>query len=217
MNVETIQEKYEQVQKIYEQNKARRFDEYMKQLFPDLLKLLKQCTKERGLHLGKTELLFLAIGGSEEGCLLVSCLLEPKSLILVHSKESEKDADAIESAIDDAFRFVVKKEAPQIDWLCVDAYDPQSTYQKIVGKWADVKDRYSKENVAIDITFGTKMMSIGALLAAIKIGLMKSYYLDGEYDNKTRKPKAGTNFYREFTLENLFNEMTPEFFIGEGE
>ncbi len=96
----------------------------------------------------------------------------------------------------DLFINEIKKVNPLLKYEIINiSSDEQNNVESKIFKWKDEmlnQYKYEIENLAIDLTGGTKIMSLGAVSSAIKIQSMDAFYLFSEYDPNNARPIPGT-------------------------
>jgi len=201
-SLDDLQREYRKRQDIYGRNLVQSDDDYMKNLFPDLLRFLSinlQADLILETELLATELLFSLVGFAEEISLLMTCLLKPKKVILVHSARSRLNAYRIESALLYAFNELEdlsRGQVPETEFLLLSELTVSNIVNTFRKRWKELNSQISNidpEQVAIDVTGGTSVMSISAITAMRELGIQKHYYLDFDSDEISNQPVPGTN------------------------
>ena len=137
--------------------------------------------------------MFMPVGLSPENIALVSVLFNPHYLTLAFSETTR--AFYRKRRI---FPLIEKKirqysSHTKIDKTSLDSNDQEQIEKKIL-EWAQkmmTNYGFSEDQLAIDLTGGTKPMSIGAQNAARSLDI-PAFYLSVDYDQDTGEPVPGT-------------------------
>lgn len=137
--------------------------------------------------------MFMPVGLSPENIALVSVLFNPHYLTLAFSETTR--AFYRKRRI---FPLIEKKirqysSHTKIDKISLDSNDQEQIEKKIL-EWAQkmmTNYGFSEDHLAIDLTGGTKPMSIGAQNAARSLDI-PAFYLSVDYDQDTGEPVPGT-------------------------
>lgn len=160
--------------------------------------------------------MFIPVGFSPENIALISVLFSPLHLTLAFSESSKGFYNkGISTIVEDNIR----QNSPSTKiHRCpyITSHDHRNVEQRIV-EWAREMENdygFSKDQLAIDLTGGTKPMSIGAENAARSL-YIPAFYLAVDYDIDTQQPIPGTESLLEMvkrqtqTDENLVFVIMP--------
>lgn len=184
---------------LFEIWKSRNYDLYFyfKEIFHKVLDALSKRTVEDGIQLEKGKIprykaLFVPIGFSIENVALISALFKPDYLRLAFTEASKsfhrKHIHLVKEKIREA------QPGLKITDVLIVSDDQRYTEGKILEWVEEMKAGYglSYGQMAIDLTGGTKPMSIGAHNAALSFDDIDAFYLKTEYDEETEEPIPGT-------------------------
>jgi len=179
--------------------KGRNYDLYFyfQEIFEKALAEVSRRAETSALGLREAEAsryraLFVPVGFSIENVALMTSLLKPDYLRLAFTEPSRyfhrKHVHLVEENI--------RKQCPNIiiSEGALMSDDQKQAEQKIL-EWVDeMKDGYgiTYRQLAIDLTGGTKPMSIGAHNAALSFDEIDAFYLRTDYDEDTKEPMPGT-------------------------
>ncbi len=179
--------------------KGRNFDLYFyfQEIFEKALAELSKRTDEASVELreadtSKYRALFVPVGFSIENVALIAALVRPSYLRLAFTETSKYfHRKHIHLVIEN-----IRKRCAgiKIDEVAVTSDDQMHAEQKIL-KWVEeMKTGYGipHSQMAIDLTGGTKPMSIGAHNAALSFNEIDAFYLKTDYDEDTKEPMPGT-------------------------
>jgi hypothetical protein len=204
-NSDSLNEDIQNLRHLYKLWKARNYtlDYYFSHLFDKVIAALRARVAAGGHRLTDDQgqvykAMFVPVGFSVENIALAAALFSPSHLTLAFSGETrEAHRKYFDKVRDNVSRF-----CPTVHESQLLLSDNQDQAARAVSEWA-MKMRIDKElrkdQMAIDLTGGTKPMSIGAQNAAVSLGIA-AYYLSADYDLETHMPIPGT--------ENL-HRMTP--------
>ncbi len=188
---------YLALQHLYKIWEAKRWDRtfYLAEMFDRVLALLSERAEANGFTLVREgspvyRALFVPVGLSVENIALMSALFSPVHLTLAFS---EKTYSAHQSYFH-VIRNKIKGYCGTISETRTLLGGDQSQTEREVLKWAEnIKSRYgyAMNEMAIDLTGGTKPMSIGAQSAAVSLGI-PAFYLNVDYDPRTLSAIPGT-------------------------
>ncbi len=185
-----------QLNRIWE---ARKYDLdfYFSQIFERSLDVLRGRVTESGylLDVGGIPVhkaLFLPVGFAVQNVALMAALLKPRHLTFAFSETTHLAHRAYFHKI----RNKITEYCPgiQFDEIGRMVGGDQLQTERVVVEWAEgMKGKYgvAREEMAIDLTGGTKPMSIGAQNAAMSLGI-PAFYLSILYAPDTQLPIAGT-------------------------
>lgn len=170
---------------------------YFHEIFPKALSALTQRSTEDNIQLkeadnSKYRALFVPVGFSFENVALMSSLLKPDYLRLAFTAISRdfhrRHMHLVRENIKETHPSIIINEVE------VTSDDQKYTEQRIV-EWAtDMSVGYglSYSQMAIDLTGGTKPMSIGAYNATVSFHDIDGFYLRSDYEENTKYPMPGT-------------------------
>jgi hypothetical protein len=181
--------------------KTRNYDLYFyfQEIFMKALNQVVQRALDDNLILQENEnskykALFVPVGFSIENVALIAAIIKPDYLRLAFTESSRRFHRMNISLVAEN----IKKVLPSIKItdVTVTNDDQKFTEQKILEWIEEMKGGYrlSYSQIAIDLTGGTKPMSIGAHNAAISFDDIAAFYLRTDYDEDTEKPIPGTEF-----------------------
>ncbi len=188
----------DELSRICEIWRARNYDLgfYFQKIFNRTLKILADNTETKlreGIEGGRYKALFVPVGYSIEITALLSAFIKPDHLTFAFTEKTlsfhrRNNIGIVENNI--------KKICPDIrfDKITILSDDQKLMEHKIVNWIEEIKSGYglSYVQMAIDLTGGTKPMSIGAHNAAISFEEVDAFYLKAEYDEDTQEPIPGT-------------------------
>lgn len=170
---------------------------YFKEIFKESLDSLSERILRNGIQLEgeegpKYKSLFIPVGFSIENVSLMSVLFKPDYLILAFTELSKRfhsrHLNFILENIKKYHQFL------KITEVTIISDDQKHMEQKIL-EWIDEMITgygLSYTQMAIDLTGGTKPMSIGAYNAALSFDDIDAFYLKTDYDEDTKQPLPGT-------------------------
>lgn len=179
--------------------KGRNYDLYFyfKEIFDKALDTLMGKTIEDGIQLEESggpryRALFVPVGFSIENVALISALFKPDYLRLAFTEASQSFHRKHIHLVKENIRGI--QPGLKITDAVVVSDDQRYTEEKIVEWVEEMRGGYglSYEQMAIDLTGGTKPMSIGAHNAALSFDDIDTFYLRTEYDEETEEPIPGT-------------------------
>ena len=179
--------------------KGRNFDLYFyfQKIFEKALAELSKRTDEASVKLqeadtSKCRALFVPVGFSIENVALIAALIRPSYLRLAFTEISKHfHRKHIHLVIENIRKRCV---GIKIDEVAITSDDQVHAEQKII-EWLDEMTTgygMSYKQIAIDLTGGTKPMSIGAHNAALSFNEVDAFYLKTDYDEDTKEPMPGT-------------------------
>lgn len=154
------------------------------------------------------EVLILPVGYALEPLLITSSILNPKSIHLIFSQDTQKLRESLYRRFEELCG--ITKEYITENVLKED--ELSGTYHSIRSWWKRLKVNLpgiSKDQIAVDISGGKKSMVSGAQLAANIFGF-HVYYIDfEEFDIKQRRLVHGTEFINSLNpqLDAVFEGM----------
>jgi hypothetical protein len=170
---------------------------YFNEIFDKALTALKSRIKASAIQLATGnepvyKAMFLPVGFKIENIALIAVLFRPLHLTLAFSETTRACHRSYFHIVENK----IKQYCPSviIDKIPPIASDDHHHMEKKIKDWAEkIKNehRYSKAQLAIDITGGTKPMSIGAQNAAKSLDI-PAFYLSVDYDIDTKQPIPGT-------------------------
>ncbi len=204
-NPDPFDEDIQNLRHLYKLWKARNYtlDYYFSHLFDKALVALRARATAGSHRLTDDQgqvykAMFVPVGFSVQNIALTAALFSPCHLTLAFSGETRE----AHRKYFDKVRDSVSRFCATVDESKVLLSDNQDQAARAVAEWAmkmRVDKQLRKDQMAIDLTGGTKPMSIGAQNAAVSLGIA-AYYLSADYDLETHMPLPGT--------ENL-HRMTP--------
>ena len=138
--------------------------------------------------------LIMTVGTSPEPVIMSIGTIQPKRILFFCTEESERSLDRV---ID----FTSLKPSCY-DKEIIKAPYPVSIYKEVDKKYKSWRDR-GIENIAVDITAGTKTMTGGLAMAGALLNFQLIYIGNREYLKKLRRPRPGSEF-----LEFIDNPYT---------
>jgi len=138
----------------------------------------------------KYKALFCLVGYSIENIALMAAFLKPQFLTLAFTESTKhfhrKHYQSVKQQIEKKCKDI------KIDDLCVTG-DDQVVIEHKISQWIETMGSMPKkalklEELVIDLTGGTKAISIGAHNAAINFQKIDAIYLNADYDKETRYP-----------------------------
>jgi len=184
---------------LFEIWKTRNYDLYFyfQEIFSKALHTISEKTLKEGIQIkegesSKYKALFVPVGFSIENVALISALLKPDYLRLAFTETSRRFHIKNIHLVEENIKRVLP--AVKITNVTITSDDQKHTEQKILEWVEEMKNGYglSYTQMAIDLTGGTKPMSIGAHNAAISFDEINAFYLRTEYDEDTEEPIPGT-------------------------
>jgi hypothetical protein len=184
---------------LFEIWKSRNYDLYFyfKEIFDKGLDALSKRTIEDGIQIEeggipRYKALFVPVGFSIENVALISALFKPDYLRLAFTEGSKSFHNKHIHLVKENIRNV--QPNIKITEALIISDDQKYTEGKILEWVEEMKTGYglSYGQMAIDLTGGTKPMSIGAYNAAISFDHIDAFYLRTEYDEETEQPIPGT-------------------------
>lgn len=184
---------------LFEIWKSRNYDLYFyfQEIFEPVLNASTERTLEDGLQLkngkgSRYKAFFVPVGFNIENVAVITCLIKPNYLRLAFTEASlrfhRKTLHLVKESIE--------KVCPAIKITEVRIMsDDQKHAEGKIREWIEeMKAGYglSYSQMAIDLTGGTKPMSIGAYNAAISYKEIDAFYLRTDYDEDTADPIPGT-------------------------
>jgi hypothetical protein len=170
---------------------------YFTEIFGKSLSAIVARAREERIELGeagspKYPALFVPVGLSIENVVIIASLFKPTYLTLGFSEMSRHFHSRHMKLIYEN----IKKLNPTVNIResTVLSDDQRLMEQKIV-EWVEemkVRNGLSYEQMAIDLTGGTKPMSIGAHNAALSYQDIDAFYIRADYDEDTQWPVPGT-------------------------
>ena len=208
---------FEGMFKVWERQKFNLYF-YFEEIFDKVLQNLKARNKAAGLCLYENGIshyrsLFMPVGFSLENLAVFAAIFRPDRVTFVSSETTR-------FAHRDSFYLIeesIRKCCPEItidNSLTVTSDDHGSMEQKVI-LWAEKMHSafgIGNDQMAIDLTGGTKPMSIGAQNAAISLGI-QAFYLSVQYDEIRKKPLPGTERLVQFELHQSKTEKNKAFVI----
>ncbi len=179
--------------------KGRNYDPYFyfKEIFGKTLDALMRKTLEEGIQLeeggrSRYRALFVPVGFSIENVALISGLFKPDYLTLAFTETSKSFHRKHMDLVKENIRRI--QPGMKIIDTVVLSDDQRYTEGKILEWIEEMREGYglSYSQMAIDLTGGTKPMSIGAHNAALSFDDIDAFYLRTEYDEETEAPIPGT-------------------------
>ncbi|WAA09846.1 TIGR02710 family CRISPR-associated CARF protein [Fervidibacillus albus] len=156
---------------------AERNHYYETEVFP-LIREYFQKVESNKLE-NRYDLLILSVGSTFEPLVLSIDAVQPKKVVFLYTKESEKNIDKIDEFIN--FR------PTQMKMYEVDHINPEKIYQRI----KEISLQNEGKKIGIDFTGGTKAMSAGMAMAGGMIGA-DLFYIASKWNKLTRKPEPGS-------------------------
>ncbi|MEW6617938.1 MAG: hypothetical protein AB1422_01075 [bacterium] len=168
---------------------------YFQHIFNQALEALANNTTSKireEIGKGRYKALFTPVGYSIENIALISGFIKPKYLMMAFSEKTR----SFHRRHIDLVKENIKNMCPdmKIDEVMILSDDQKITEQKIVSWIEEMNAGYNLSNnqLAIDLTGGTKPMSIGAYNAAVSFKDVEAFYLWTDYDEDTQMPIPGT-------------------------
>lgn len=188
--------------------RSRNFDIYFyfSEIFPKALAALSKKTAEGEIRLEekgstKYKALFVPVGFSIENVALISALLKPDYLRLAFTEGSRRFHRKHIHLVKESIRGI--SQALNISEDTIMSDDQKHTEETIVRWVGEMKTGYGilYSQMAIDLSGGTKPISIGAHNAALSFNDIPAFYLRTEYDEDTQWPIPGTETLIELRKE----------------
>lgn len=179
--------------------KGRNYDLYFyfQEIFEKALAEVSQRAEDAEVGLREADAsryraLFVPVGFSIENVALIASLFKPDYLRLAFTETSRyfhrKHIHLVEENI--------RKQCPgiRISEVALMSDDQKQAEQKILEWVEEMRTGYGMayRQLAIDLTGGTKPMSIGAHNAALSFDEIDAFYLRTDYDEDTNEPMPGT-------------------------
>ena len=170
---------------------------YFAEIFDKAVEAAEARAKEDGIDLGQAgnpryQAFFIPVGLSMENVVLIASLLKPNHLGLAFTEMSRHFHQKHATLMRDN----IKKLNPTVSIreIALQSDDQRLAEHKIVDWVEEMSAGYglSYGQMAIDLTGGTKPMSIGAHNAALSFDGIDAYYLRVDYDEETQWPIPGT-------------------------
>lgn len=165
---------------------------YFTEIYPIAVNELIAKAVLDNINLNNYKSIFMPIGFAIENIALVAGLLKPLYVKLAYTEVTRSFHKRHIYLFEDQLR----KYVPNI--IINDANitsDDQQQMEKTIVEWVnETKNSYgiSCREMAIDLTGGTKPMSIGAHNAALSFEEIDAFYLRTDYDLDTKQPMPGT-------------------------
>jgi len=177
--------------------KRRNFDLefYFQNIFDKVLESLSNTTEDKlreEINKGRYKALFTPVGYSIENICVIAAFFKPDYLTMAFSEKTQSFHRRHIHLVEENIKRICSKII--IDKARIISDDQKYTEQKIV-KWVEemkIGCGLSYNQIAIDLTGGTKPMSIGAHNAAVSFEDIDAFYLWVEYDEDTQLPIPGT-------------------------
>jgi hypothetical protein len=170
-------------------------DFYFSTIFDKALIELRKNTKHEiktEIESGKYKALFVPVGYSIENIALVTAFIKPEYLSLAFSEITRRYHSKIWYLIENKLNAYCKN----IDILDSIKSDDQKSIERSIVEWINrMTGHYhlNYDQTAIDLTGGTKPMSIGAQNAALSFGRIDAFYLKVDYhEQNLHLPIAGS-------------------------
>lgn len=179
--------------------KGRNYDLYFyfQEIFEKALAEVSRRAEESEIGLRdageqRYKALFVPVGFSIENVAIIASLFKPDYLRLAFTETSRyfhrKHVHLVEENI--------RKQCPgiSISEVTLMSDDQKQAEQKILEWVEDMSNGYGMayRQLAIDLTGGTKPMSIGAHNAALSFDGIDAFYLRSDYDEDTKEPMPGS-------------------------
>ena len=172
---------------LFERWKAKNFalDFYFDKIFDQVLDSLHENTNHKliqEIEGGKYKALFAPVGYSIENIAVITSFFNPEILMMAFSETSyrfhRKNLPLVKNNIQRICQNIV------IDDVRIIGDDQKDTEKSVLDWIEDMKitNGFTSEQLAIDLTGGTKPMSIGAQNAALSFEEIDAFYLDVDYD-----------------------------------
>ena len=166
-------------QKSIQDERFLKLESYLKETLPNFK---KKCQENTQLGSKKCDLLISLLGFSPETTVLATAALQPKELIVITSDEALEQGHY--KLLDDMIRKFNLLESRLMRYENLNILNPQQIY-------ASVARHANKQNVFVDITGGTKIMTAAAAQAAWENNA-QSCYIHSKFDNRKKLPVSGT-------------------------
>lgn len=179
--------------------KGRNYDLYFyfQEIFEKALAEVSRRAEDAAIGLREAEAsryraLFVPVGFSIENVALIASVFKPDYLRLAFTETSRYFHRKHIHLITENIR--KRCNGIKIDEVAITSDDQLLTEQKILEWVEEMKTGYgmSYKQMAIDLTGGTKPMSIGANNAALSFEEIDAFYLRTDYDEDTKEPMPGT-------------------------
>jgi hypothetical protein len=179
--------------------KRRGYDPYFyfAEIFDKAVQAVEVRTAGDGIDLGQAgnpryRALFIPVGLAMENVVLIASLFKPNHLGLAFTEMSRRFHQTHATLMRDN----VKRLNPTVTIreITLQSDDQRFAEQKIVDWVEEMRagHGFSYGQMAIDLTGGTKPMSIGAHNAVLSFDDIDAYYLRVDYDEETQWPIPGT-------------------------
>lgn len=165
---------------------------YFNEIFPKVLEAVISKAYSDNINIGIYKSIFMPVGFAIENITLVAAALKPQTVRLAYTEVTRRfHLRHIHLFEDQLSKFIPSIKIDEITITC----DDQQQMEKVIVEWVnEMKDSYgvSYREMAIDMTGGTKPMSIGAHNAAVSFDKIDAFYLRTDYDLDTKQPMPGT-------------------------
>ena len=189
---------FENLFRVWEQ---RKFDLvfYFEEIFDRALASLKAKVETGEIRITlnnkpKYKAMFIPVGFRIENVALMAGLFQPLHVTLAFSESTRsfhrRHIEILENKLHKYFSSMTIYKSPTL------SKDDQPQMEQRVIKWTEElkkSDDYSEAEIAIDLTGGTKPMSVGAQNAAKSLGI-PAFYLGVDFDGDTQMPIPGTEY-----------------------
>lgn len=152
---------------------------YQEKIFPLVKEIVKEKAEMDGL-VGKYDGLILTVGGRPEPLILTITALNPKKKFFIYSSQTEEHLDSIAGECG-----ILASEVKGAEVERADASDVYKEAKKKIEEWKG-------ENIAIDITGGTKPMAGGGAIAGGFLNADLLYVKSEPWKNGPRYPIPGS-------------------------
>jgi len=165
---------------------------YFSDIFPVTVDAAISRAHEDRINIGAYKTMFMPVGFSIENIALMAAVLKPSSIELAYTEITRR----FHFRHDRFFRDQLNKFVPGINISEKSVpCDDQMQMERLIVEWIDeMRTSYgiSHREMAIDVTGGTKPMSIGAHNASLSFDKIDAFYLRTDYDIATEDPVPGT-------------------------
>ncbi|MFZ2323281.1 MAG: TIGR02710 family CRISPR-associated CARF protein [Ignavibacteriaceae bacterium] len=154
-------------------------------------------------------LIFITLGkgpGVSHGLLFSIKKQNPDTIVLMTTKESNKTYEELTNNLRDKKIDIIKEDCDEINDIEVIYKNFSNIIQTYLNKG------YSKENIVVDYTSGTKVMSAALVAVAIAKGLGNFSYVFGQRDISGRV-QSGTERLSSLTVNRIITENYLNLFI----
>ena len=178
--------------------KSRDFDLYFyfQEIYNNALTKLDEYTQmslKEDIANRRYKALFTPVGFSIENIAIIAGYVKPEYLRMAFTTTTREFHRKHIDLVVEKIKIACSKNI-KIDMVDITHDDQKHAEEKIISWIKEMKSRYGLENknFAIDLTGGTKPMSIGAQNAALSFEDIDALYLKTDYDKDTQQPIPGT-------------------------